>query len=349
MKILFFTKGDLSVGSSRQRIWFVAEHLAKTFGISYEVMHSIKHSSWSLSRERFRELRRITQKLRDPSFDIVYVHKSLFPMDVISLILRETRGRKRLIYDLDDGEWLHSPIKSSLLARHAECVVTGSHDILRWAKEKNNKVFFIPTVIDHELYKNYIVSHTNRNIFTLGWVGSAKGHFIDGNFTVLRQALENLTKKGIALRFVIIGSQYHQPLKDYFNNSKFETVYIDELDWKDPSCTPKKIYEFQFDVGLLPLTDIQVSRAKCGYKAIEYMACGVPVIASPVGENSIVIEDNKTGFLANTAEDWELALKKLLEDTSLREGMGKAGIERVKNVYSYNATIPQYKQILFHT
>ncbi|HEY4477534.1 MAG TPA: hypothetical protein VJB56_02795, partial [Candidatus Paceibacterota bacterium] len=71
MKILFFTKGDLLVGSSRQRIWFVAERLAKTFGISYEVIHSIKHSSWSPSMERFRELRRIIQKLRDPSFDVI--------------------------------------------------------------------------------------------------------------------------------------------------------------------------------------------------------------------------------------------------------------------------------------
>src|SRR3989344_687253 len=347
MKILFFTKGDLLVGSSRQRIWFVAESLAKTFGISYEVIHSIKHSSWSPSMERFRELRRIIQKLRDPSFDVIYIHKSLFPADVIFLITHEARNGKRLIYDLDDGEWLHSPFKSSLLARRAECVVTGSHEILRWAKEKNNKAFFIPTVIDHELYRNYIVSHAHRDTFTIGWVGSAKGHFIDGNFTIVREALERLTKKNIRFRLVIVGSQNYQPLKKFFRGCTFNTIFIDELDWRDPSSTPKKIQEFQFDIGTLPLTDIPLSRAKCGYKAIEYMACGVPVVASPVGENSIVIEHNKTGFLANTVMEWETAIEKLLESASLRETMGKAGIDRVKNVYSYDATIPQYKQILF--
>lgn len=346
MKILFFTKGDKIVGSSRQRIWFIAERLQKAYDISYEVVHSIKYSSWSLSPTRIRELRRVQKILRDQSFDIIYVHKSLFPLDVILLIIYASRGR-RMIYDLDDGEWLHSPLKSWLLARFAEQIVTGSHEIFAWARRHNKRVSFIPTVIDHKLYTNYIVSHTPRSEYTIGWVGSAKGHFIDGNFTVLRTALENLSRKGRRLRFVIVGAQHYEPLKKYFKSTSFETIYIDELQWQDPSCTPKKIFEYQFDIGCLPLADIAVSRAKCGYKAIEYMACGVPVVASPVGENSIVVENYKTGLLARTAEEWERAIEKLLKDVSLRERMGKMGIERVKNVYSYDAAIPQYKPVIF--
>ena len=258
------------------------------------------------------------------------------------------RGR-RFIYDLDDGEWLHAPVKSWLLARFAEQVIAGSHGIYDWAKKHNRSVVFIPTVIDHAMYRQHAVTHSERDIYTIGWVGTAKGHFMDGNFTIVREALEKLSQKDAKFRFVIVGGQHYNPLKKYFAACPFETVYIDELDWRDPSCTPEMIQKYQFDVGLLPLVDIPVSRAKCAYKAIEYMACGVPVMTNSVGENKIVVQDKITGFVADTAAQWADLISKLLADKNIRVQMGNAGMERVKNLYSYDAVTPLYKPIIFAT
>ena len=347
MKILFFTKGDKYVGSSRQRIWFIAERLKENYGIEYEIIHSIKYSSWLFfSRSRKIQITSVKRKIKDKSFDILYVHKSLFPLDLILRIIKEALHGRRFIYDLDDGEWLHAPFKSWLLARFAEQVVTGSHGIYDWAKKHNKNVIFVPTVIDHEMYRKYAVTHEKRDIYTIGWVGTAKGHFMDGNFTIVRDTLEMLSKKVVKFRFVVVGSQHYEPLKKYFAACPFETVYIDELDWRDPSCTPEIIQKYQFDVGLLPLVDIPVSRAKCAYKAIEYMACGVPVLTNSVGENKIVVQDKITGFVADTAKEWADLVAKLLSDKNLRVQMGEAGMERVQTIYSYEAVMPQYAEIL---
>jgi glycosyltransferase involved in cell wall biosynthesis len=90
----------------------------------------------------------------------------------------------------------------------------------------------------------------------------------------------------------------------------------------------------EFDVGLMPLPDTPFERGKCGYKLVQYMACGIPVIASPVGVNVNLVTEGVNGFLANTAADWESAMRKLAGDSALRMSMGEAGRKRVACSYS---------------
>jgi glycosyltransferase involved in cell wall biosynthesis len=329
MRILFLTKGDKNTASSRQRVWLIAEKL----GYPYEVFYPSK-TSGSL----FASIR---------SADILFVHKSLFRWYIIFLILAARFIlRKKLVYDLDDAEWEHSHAKTVLLAWSAHVVFEGSHIILEWVKKHNKKSVLIPTVVDHELYAKHKVSHTNREIYTIGWVGSGKGHFLDGHFAMIRPALDELWKNGVKFRFVIIGSQNFQPLKDYFSNQDFETIFVDNLDWQDPETVPREINKYQFDVGLMPTSDTPFNRAKCAFKAIEYMACGVPVVASPVGENKVVVKNGKTGSYATTRDEWAEAIKCLLTYKNLREDMGKQGLEEVRKNYSYEMFLPIIKTIL---
>lgn len=346
MPILFFTKGDKTTGSSRWRVWFLAERMKSAYGYEYDVIHSIRHSVWLLSLKRFRALKKIRSALSDMRYAVVFVHKSLYPWDIIFLILlAKWRWNKKLIYDLDDAEWIHSARKTRVLARAADAVIAGSQRIVEYARQYNTRVVLIPSVIDYDAYQRYRVTHAQSPLLTIGWIGVGKSHFLDGHFAMVRPALNQLAARGVSFRFVIIGSQNYQPLKDYFAGAPFPVVYVDQLDWASPEHIPQTIKQYEFAVGLAPISDTPFNRAKCVGKPIEYLACGVPVIASPVGENMTIV-DETTGFLASTPEEWASAIETLLRNPALRKTLGEAGMKRVRDHYAYAAVLPRYQAIL---
>lgn len=100
------------------------------------------------------------------------------------------------------------------------------------------------------------------------------------------------------------------------------------------------------DIGLMPLDDSPWSRGKCGYKIIQYMACGVPVVASPVGINAEIVADGITGFLATTEAEWRLAITRLLQDPGLRHRMGEAGRRRMEERYSLQVWGPKMADLV---
>ena len=100
------------------------------------------------------------------------------------------------------------------------------------------------------------------------------------------------------------------------------------------------------DVGIMPLRDEPFERGKCGYKLIQYMACGLPVVASPVGVNRQIVEHGVNGFLAETPAEWAEALQTLLADPALRQRMGQAGRQKVEQQYSLQVTGPKLASLL---
>jgi len=100
------------------------------------------------------------------------------------------------------------------------------------------------------------------------------------------------------------------------------------------------------DVGVYPLADDEWSRGKCGFKAIEFMACGVPVVASAVGVNREIIEDGVNGFLASTDDEWVEKLGRLLEDPALRRRFGQAGRRTIEERYSLRVHAPTLGALL---
>jgi hypothetical protein len=101
-----------------------------------------------------------------------------------------------------------------------------------------------------------------------------------------------------------------------------------------------------FDIGIMPLLDGAFERGKCGYKLIQYMACGLPVVASPVGVNRQIVEHGVNGFLAETPEQWEQALQTLLADAGLRQRMGQAGRLKVEQHYCIQANVSWLAKLL---
>jgi len=100
------------------------------------------------------------------------------------------------------------------------------------------------------------------------------------------------------------------------------------------------------DIGVMPLPETPWTRGKCGYKLIQYMACGLPVVASPVGVNCEIVEHGVNGFLAETNEEWRSAVETLLSDADLRRRMGAAGRKKVEDSYSLQVWGPRVAQML---
>jgi glycosyltransferase involved in cell wall biosynthesis len=102
----------------------------------------------------------------------------------------------------------------------------------------------------------------------------------------------------------------------------------------------------EIDVGIMPLEDSAFARGKCALKAIQYMACWKPVIASPVGEATAVVRDGIEGILASSHEEWWAALSRLRGDRALGEAMGRAGRSRVEQRYSLAVAAPRLTGIV---
>jgi len=100
------------------------------------------------------------------------------------------------------------------------------------------------------------------------------------------------------------------------------------------------------DIGIMPLPDSPWARGKCGYKLIQYMACGLPVVASPVGVNRQIVEHGVNGFLAETDDEWREALATLVADPDLRRRMGAAGRKKVEADYSLQVYGPKVAAML---
>jgi glycosyltransferase involved in cell wall biosynthesis len=103
----------------------------------------------------------------------------------------------------------------------------------------------------------------------------------------------------------------------------------------------------RMDIGIMPLPDEPYARGKCGYKLIQYMACGLPVIASPVGVNAEIVVHGVNGFLARSDAEWAEAIRRLAGDPGLRAAMGAKGRSRVERLYSLQVQGPRLARI-FH-
>src|SRR5205085_8472859 len=100
-----------------------------------------------------------------------------------------------------------------------------------------------------------------------------------------------------------------------------------------------------FDVGVMPLPDTPWAQGKCAFKLIQYMACAVPVVASPVGANRDVV-DSTCGVFASTPQEWIDALRQLRESPRLRQDMGESGRARVERHYSLKQNLPLLAAVL---
>jgi glycosyltransferase involved in cell wall biosynthesis len=345
VKILFLVPHPLQKSPS-QRFRF-EQYFSKLDekGIRYHVQPFLDDNTWqlffkpgntlaktlALSRG-FLKRARICFSLH--RFDFVFVHREAAPIGppVFEWIIARLLRRK-LIFDFDDAIWTtdvqHEPWgvrllkcrgKVKAICRWSYKVSCGNQYLSEFAQHVNSRAVVNPTTIDTDRILNTRYPNVNGSV-TIGWTGS---HSTLKYLTVLQPILQRLEKEFPQLQIVIIANK--RPDLN-LNSLKFINWTI-ENEISDLSL---------IDIGLMPLPDDAWSKGKCGFKILQYMSLSIPSVASPVGVNTLLINDGHSGFLARNESQWYEALKTLIKDETLRRTIGDRGRIIVENQYSVNS------------
>lgn len=201
--------------------------------------------------------------------------------------------------------------------RNSACVTTGNKYIYERAViSGTKKIKIIPTSVDIEKYKNTVKKRSNKII--IGWIGTPSTALY---LKDLKHVFRELTKN-CEVKIIAIGAQ----------KKNLKNMPVDHQPWTEETETE---YIKQFDIGIMPLPDSYWEKGKCGYKLIQYMACKIPVIASPVGINQDIVEHGVNGFLATNIKEWIYYSNILVGDKDLRERMGEKGRKKIESWYCY--------------
>ncbi|KWV91366.1 glycosyltransferase family 4 protein [Erythrobacter sp. YT30] len=263
--------------------------------------------------------------------DAIFVEKEAFPFLPATAERLLRLNKAAVIYDFDDAIW-HSynarnfgPFTGALRGKipksvaNSDHVVAGSRFLEQQVKEWGAPaVSRIPTSIPMSRYQGAGLSA--KKTVELVWIGSmSTGPHIQALFPIL----QNLhCKRNCRVRLIGFPEALLEGETPAFTDvRKWDSS--DEIDLLASSR-----------IGLMPLPNSPYERGKCGFKLIQYMGSGLPVIASPVGENRYIVEDGKTGFLADSEDKWALRINQLLDDESLAVKMGERGFDRFKELYS---------------
>lgn len=340
MKILFLTKYDYMGASSRYRFFqffnFYEENnievTTQTF-FNNEYLIDLYKGKRNIKLILRAYIKRFFVLFTIKKYDLLIIEKELFPyLPAIFEKILNLYGTKYIV-DYDDAIF-HQYDKSNYklvkffllnkiakVMRYSNLVVLGNSYLANYAINKGRaKAIVVPTVIDLEKYDKVVVLQKDRDEIIIGWIGSPS---TSKYLTFLEDLFITLSQK-YNIKVHIIGSLI----------SPFKEFSVNLIQWSEED----EIKEMKkFDIGIMPLIDSPWERGKCGFKLIQYMGCSLPVIGSPVGVNSEIVEDSKNGFLATTIEEWKNSLELLIKDEQLRRKFGTEGRNKVDQKYSKNA------------
>jgi glycosyltransferase involved in cell wall biosynthesis len=219
--------------------------------------------------------------------------------------------------------------KIDAVMRHADVVVAGNKYLAERARLAGaTQIEVIPSVVDAARYKP--LPHEGSETPIVGWIGTPMTSRYLKPLIPVFQVLRN----EFPVRFVAIGAR----------SEEFEGTPIEARPWSEDT----EVQSIQqIDIGIMPLQDSHWERGKCGYKLIQYMACGLPVVASPVGVNTEIVEHGVNGFLASDNARWLESLTALLSDAETRRRMGRKGREKVESWYCLQVQAPRLKRLIY--
>ncbi len=336
--------GDLAA-STRYRLEQYKYPLKKR-GIFLEIEYLLDNnylSSKQLGRRAkkrwivFNYLKRILNSYKYRKYDLLIIYGEYLPM--LPSWIDNLLIRRRYIYDIDDAFYLkYKKFEKGLfkylfnekfnnMCRNAKSITAGNTHLLDLVSGLNIRSNYLPTVLNSKEYLNKTFDHKKTKL-TLGWIGS---YSTARHLEILIKPLEILAKK-INFNFIVIGGK----------SPKIEGVEVIELEW---SAEKEKEYLHRIDIGLMPLIEEEWSKGKCGFKLIQYMACGIPVVGTNISANNQIINDD-VGFKASCCDDWISAITTLYNNRSLLIKMGIAGKKRVERDFSLNRNLPMLEKII---
>lgn len=343
MRILLLSKYSRRGASSRLRTiqyipWLAREGVeivhSPLLGDDYLQKRYQQGSGWSIAILAT-YWKRVLALLAARRYDLVWIESEIFPW--LPADAERLLGALRVPYvvDYDDAtfhrydqhHWRAIRMllgrKIDSVMRRAALVVAGNEYIAERARKAGaRRVEILPTSVD--LTRYLAIPDELRKTFTIGWIGTP---MTAKYLSTVEPVLNDLIQKH-GVRMLTVGGEF--PL--------LQGEQVESRAWSEES----EVADIRrFDVGIMPLPDAPWERGKCGYKLIQYMACGKPVVASPIGVNSRIVRHGENGFLANSLDEWREALLTLRDHPELRQQMGNDGRARVEREYSVQVNAPR--------
>ena len=289
--------------------------------------------------------RRLGHVLAAPSYDFVFIHREAAPLGppVFEWLLAKVL-RKRVIYDFDDAIWLANTSEANRIAasfkwhhkvdsicRWAYKNSCGNAYLAAYARQFNASTVVNPTTIDTVHLHNQVRDQLAPGPLVIGWTGT---HSTLKYLLPVVPVLAQLEAEGLKFEFRVISNQppaFSQPLKS-----------LRFIPWQKATEIPDLL---TFHVGLMPLEDDKWAQGKCAFKALQYMALGIPALVSPVGMNTEVVQDAVNGYICREPADWYSRLRQLLTDAQHRQQLGQAARQTIEQRYSVVANTPNFLQL----
>lgn len=284
--------------------------------------------------------RRMSLVRRVKDYDLVYILReaALLGPPVFEKLIHQRRVP--IVFDFDDAifvsyrspsngylSYLKFASKTKTICRLASHVMVGNPYLAEYARQVNDRVTVIPTTIDTEKYRVPPRKEKNGPV-VIGWTGS---YSTVQHLDTLRGALKKLAERE-SFRLRVIGTPSYE----------CAPVEVEAMPWR-ASTELEDLGEI--DIGVMPLPDDRWSKGKCGLKALQFMALGIPTVCSPVGVNTDIIQDDENGFIAGTEDEWVDKLSRLLRSEELRQRLGQAGRRTVEQKYSAITQTPRVYEI----
>lgn len=273
-------------------------------------------------------------------YDALFIQKVLFPAP-ISTLLRTYR--RKVLFDFDDAIFTLETVGAGWLNKMrcrrrqrglpamlqaAQCAVVENAYTAEYAQQFCPQVVRITGPIDTVRYGPS--EPVLKDDVVLGWIGSpTTTRYLE----LIRKPLTELGQRYPNLKLCLIGASHFE----------FDGLPVVNLGWDldtEVDCLR------QFDIGLMPLPDDDFTRGKGGYKLLQYMSMGLPVVASPVEINCELVDDGENGFLATTSDEWVLRLSCLIDDAVLRKKMGRVGRKKMEQEFSLRQSSQRLIDIL---
>jgi L-malate glycosyltransferase len=286
--------------------------------------------------------KRVGDLLSIRRYDVVYIHLWATPLGPPVFEWLFSKLAKKVIYDIDDLVYLgdvkskaHPVVnllkgrkKPIFLMKHSDHVITCTPYLDKFVRQFNQQTTDISSTIDTDRYKPK-AGYTFQGKPVIGWSGS---HSTSKYLHLLDDVLQELSHE-IPFKLLVMGDPHFS----------IPGVDVEAIAWQDS-------YEVdtirRFDIGLYPLPNEEWVLGKSGLKALQYMALGVPTIATAIGTIHRIIKNGENGFLVATPAEWKQAMAELLGDESLRKKLGSNSVQTVEENYSINVTQHTYLNIL---
>lgn len=304
---------------------------------AWKILYKPGHIAWKVFEILKGFIRRFLLVFSIHQYDFIFIHREAAPLGppIFELIAKALGGR--IIFDFDDAIWIPNYSENNrffgflkrfrntqTVCKLAYKVSCGNDYLCRYAKQFNQQVVLNPTTIDTENYHNQINFHRAPTM-TVGWTGT---HSTIRYLNDLLPVLERL-EKSYSFTFRVISDRkpdFHLDTLEYFQ-------------WKEESEIEDLV---EIDIGLMPLSADLWSEGKCGFKALQYMALGIPALVSPIGVNTKIVDHGVNGFICQSHEEWYQTLSLLLADRNMVQEMGTKTRLKIEQNFSIQSNAKNF-------